>query len=103
MASAALKMQQTEKGVAHVGGPKDVSSRENGSRGGGARKRAAPPEGAEHPAAKKGCVPLEKVLEGVVFALSGFKNPFRGELREKGMEMGALYQADWGTHCTHLV
>lgn len=51
----------------------------------------------------QGSVPLAKLLDGVVFALSGFKNPFRGELREKALEMGALYQADWNPSCTHLV
>ena len=40
---------------------------------------------------------------GVVFSLSGFKNPFRGELREKAVEMGAQYQPDWNKNCTHLV
>jgi DNA-repair protein XRCC1 len=35
--------------------------------------------------------------------LSGFKNPYRGELREKAMEMGAKYVADWNDSCTHLV
>ena len=40
---------------------------------------------------------------GVIFALSGFKNPFRGELREKAMEMGAKYEPDWSPKCTHLV
>ena len=40
---------------------------------------------------------------GVVFVLSGFKNPYRGELREKAMEMGAKYEADWNDSCTHLV
>ena len=40
---------------------------------------------------------------GVVIALSGFKNPFRGELREKALEMGAKYEADWGPSCTHLM
>ena len=52
---------------------------------------------------KKETVPFSKLLEGVVFSLSGFKNPFRGQLREKGMEMGAQYRGDWDSECTHLV
>ncbi len=48
-------------------------------------------------------MPLSKILDGVVFVLSGFKNPFRGKLREKGVEMGGVYQADWDPSCTHLV
>ena len=48
-------------------------------------------------------LPLSKIMEGVVFVLSGFKNPFRGTLRDKGLEMGAIYQADWNDTCTHLM
>lgn len=44
-----------------------------------------------------------KLLEGVVFTLSGFKNPFRGQLRESASEMGARYEPDWSPDCTHLV
>lgn len=66
--------------------------------GAGAKPRA----GGDSPKAGQS-VPLERVLEGVSFALSGFKNPFRGELREKGVAMGALYQPDWTPSCTHLV
>ena len=47
--------------------------------------------------------PFTKLLEGAVFVLSGFKNPFRGELRQKGVEMGGVYLADWDESCTHLM
>ena len=40
---------------------------------------------------------------GVVFSLSGFKNPFRTELREKMVEMGASFTPDWNSSCTHLM
>eukprot|EP01147_Barroeca_monosierra_P009595 gene9594-1819_t len=43
------------------------------------------------------------ILDGVVFALSGFKNPFRTELREKGVALGATYKPDWTSKCTHLI
>ena len=42
-------------------------------------------------------------MEGVTFALSGFQNPKRGDLRSMALEMGAKYRPDWGPGCTHLV
>ena len=48
-------------------------------------------------------LPFSRLLEGVVFVLSGFKNPFRGTLRGKGLDMGAVYEADWNPSCTHLM
>ena len=47
--------------------------------------------------------PFRNLFKGVVFALSGFQNPLRGELRAKALDMGARYEADWSTKCTHLV
>lgn len=46
---------------------------------------------------------LQEVMKGVVFALSGFVNPERSELREKALEMGAKYHTDWTSDCTHLM
>uniref|UniRef100_A0A8C6S4T9 DNA repair protein XRCC1 n=1 Tax=Neogobius melanostomus TaxID=47308 RepID=A0A8C6S4T9_9GOBI len=48
-------------------------------------------------------VPFNRIMEGVVFVLSGFQNPFRGELREKAIEMGAKYKPDWTPDSTHLI
>ncbi|KAI4903087.1 hypothetical protein NFI96_013335 [Prochilodus magdalenae] len=48
-------------------------------------------------------VPFNKIMEGVVFVLSGFQNPFRGELREKALAMGAKYRPDWTPDSTHLI
>uniref|UniRef100_A0A672FNS2 DNA repair protein XRCC1 n=1 Tax=Salarias fasciatus TaxID=181472 RepID=A0A672FNS2_SALFA len=48
-------------------------------------------------------VPLNRIMEGVVFVLSGFQNPFRGELREKALDMGAKYRPDWTPDATHLI
>ncbi|XP_070768198.1 DNA repair protein XRCC1 isoform X2 [Enoplosus armatus] len=48
-------------------------------------------------------VPLNRIMEGVVFVLSGFQNPFRGELREKALDMGAKYRPDWSPDSTHLI
>ncbi|CAN1198589.1 DNA-repair protein XRCC1 [Linum perenne] len=46
---------------------------------------------------------FSKLLEGVVFVLSGFVNPERATLRSQALEMGADYRPDWGTDCTLLV
>ncbi|XP_061338576.1 DNA-repair protein XRCC1 [Gastrolobium bilobum] len=46
---------------------------------------------------------FNKLLEGVVFVLSGFVNPERGMLRSRAMEMGAEYQPDWNSDCTLLI
>lgn len=48
-------------------------------------------------------VPLKEIMKGVVFSLSGYKNPKRSDLREKGIEMGARYKPDWDSTCTHLI
>ncbi|KAJ3683613.1 hypothetical protein LUZ60_013840 [Juncus effusus] len=46
---------------------------------------------------------FSKLLDGVVFVLSGFVNPERGNLRTQIMEMGAEYKPDWNPNCTLLV
>lgn len=46
---------------------------------------------------------FSKLLDGVVFVLSGFVNPERGILRSRALEMGAAYQQDWNSDCTLLV
>ncbi|XP_015960111.1 DNA-repair protein XRCC1 [Arachis duranensis] len=52
---------------------------------------------------KAGKSSFNKLLEGVVFVLSGFVNPERGTLRSHAIEMGAEYQPDWNSECTLLV
>lgn len=44
-----------------------------------------------------------KLMEGVVFILSGFVNPERGTLRSQALEMGAKYQPDWNSESTLLI
>uniref|UniRef100_A0A5B7A5Y4 Putative DNA-repair protein XRCC1 isoform X3 n=1 Tax=Davidia involucrata TaxID=16924 RepID=A0A5B7A5Y4_DAVIN len=46
---------------------------------------------------------FSKLLDGVVFVLSGFVNPERSVLRSQALEMGAEYQPDWNSDCTLLV
>lgn len=48
-------------------------------------------------------LPFSKLLEGVVFVLSGFVNPERSTLRSQALEMGAEYQPDWNSDCTLLI
>ncbi|CAG2111492.1 unnamed protein product [Medioppia subpectinata] len=48
-------------------------------------------------------VPFDKLMSKVVFALSGFVNPKRGDLRDKAIQMGAKYRPDWSQSCTHLI
>ncbi|KAL6137666.1 hypothetical protein ACLB2K_062955 [Fragaria x ananassa] len=50
-----------------------------------------------------GTTNVSKLLEGVVFVLSGFVNPERSILRSRALEMGAEYQPDWNSDCTLLV
>lgn len=52
---------------------------------------------------KSNDIHFEDIMRGVVFVLSGFKNPYRTELRDKAIAMGARYEGDWGPGCTHLV
>ncbi|XP_053123563.1 DNA repair protein XRCC1 [Hemicordylus capensis] len=46
---------------------------------------------------------FQHLLQGTVFVLSGFQNPFRSELRDKALEMGAKYRPDWTPDSTHLI
>ncbi|EER87829.1 hypothetical protein BDA96_10G038400 [Sorghum bicolor] len=46
---------------------------------------------------------FSKLLDGVVFVLSGFVNPERSTLRSQALDMGAEYRADWTSDCTLLV
>eukprot|EP00026_Physarum_polycephalum_P001246 Phypoly_transcript_01247.p1 GENE.Phypoly_transcript_01247~~Phypoly_transcript_01247.p1 ORF type:complete len:774 (+),score=245.44 Phypoly_transcript_01247:170-2323(+) len=47
--------------------------------------------------------PTNTILKGVVFAISGIQNPERGEIREKGTALGAVYKQNWDNECTHLI
>uniref|UniRef100_A0A0N5AE60 BRCT domain-containing protein n=1 Tax=Syphacia muris TaxID=451379 RepID=A0A0N5AE60_9BILA len=51
----------------------------------------------------KSTVVFEKILDGVTICISGYENPLRSVLREKAVEMGASYSADWTANCTHLI
>lgn len=46
---------------------------------------------------------FKQFMSDVVFTISGFQNPLRGEIRQKALEMGAKYRGDWDGSCTHLI
>lgn len=46
---------------------------------------------------------FSKLLDGVVFVISGFVNPERSTLRSQALDMGAEYRPDWTSDCTLLV
>ncbi|XP_026642318.1 DNA repair protein XRCC1 isoform X2 [Microtus ochrogaster] len=60
-------------------------------------------ESSEPRVARAGPQDLGKILQGVVVVLSGFQNPFRSELRDKALELGAKYRPDWTPDSTHLI
>lgn len=60
-------------------------------------------ESSEPRVARAGPQELGKILQGVVVVLSGFQNPFRSELRDKALELGAKYRPDWTPDSTHLM
>ncbi|XP_044152791.1 DNA repair protein XRCC1 [Bufo gargarizans] len=68
-------------------------------------KKTPPPEKASHKKTPPSSQPVEmnRVLQGTVFVLSGFQNPFRSDLRDKALEMGAKYRPDWTPDSTHLI
>lgn len=58
---------------------------------------------AKHAKIDRETKPFNRLLEGVTFAISGYQNPSRGELRSKACAMGAKYRPDWDNTCTHLM
>lgn len=67
--------------------------------------KPAPPskKKRDSPIRDESSVPFGEIMKGVVFVMSGFVNPERGNLREKALQMGAQYRQDWGKGCTHLI
>jgi DNA-repair protein XRCC1 len=58
-----------------------------------------PPKPKKEPQYK----PFDKLMDDVVFVISGYQNPERGTLRQKALDMGARYKGDWDNSCTHLM
>ncbi|RUS76889.1 hypothetical protein EGW08_015358 [Elysia chlorotica] len=89
----ALKKQSTS-----VSSSSSSSKREAGGDAASAFNRSKTVPASVSPAKE-----FSRLMERVVFVLSGFQNPYRAELRDKAMEMGAKYRPDWGRGCTHLI
>ncbi|XP_049756056.1 DNA repair protein XRCC1 isoform X2 [Elephas maximus indicus] len=68
-----------------------------------AEPEKSPREGTELKGPQSGPQELGKILHGAVVVLSGFQNPFRSELRDKALELGAKYRPDWTPDSTHLI
>lgn len=47
--------------------------------------------------------PFNKLLEGVKIVISGFQNPYRAEIRNRAIQMGASYSPNWTELSTHLM
>ncbi|XP_022653296.1 uncharacterized protein LOC111247037 isoform X2 [Varroa destructor] len=77
------------------------SNKENGQHR--RRKNHNPPVNCEVDSDSDLEVVGNKLMRGVVFALSGFKNPYRASLRGMAISMGAKYRPHWDDTCTHLV
>ncbi|MBA0822880.1 hypothetical protein Goarm_019649, partial [Gossypium armourianum] len=82
--------------------PSWMSSRENESKSHGNKSNDAKGHDKGH-ASSSNNTNFSKLLEGVVFVLSGFVNPERSTLRSQALAMGAEYQPDWNSNCTLLV
>ncbi|GAB2222320.1 hypothetical protein Drorol1_Dr00013532 [Drosera rotundifolia] len=75
-------------------GERDETRRQKDETAGNKRKSTSTGPSTTH---------LTKIMEGVVFVLSGLVNPERGMLRSQALEMGAEFQQDWNSNCTLLV
>ncbi|XP_034612545.1 DNA repair protein XRCC1 isoform X1 [Trachemys scripta elegans] len=67
------------------------------------RRPPAPKKQPKEPSPEGAGEDFHRLLQGTVFVLSGFQNPFRSELRDKALEMGAKYRPDWTPDSTHLI
>ncbi|XP_043192876.1 DNA repair protein XRCC1-like isoform X1 [Amphibalanus amphitrite] len=90
--------KRDQKPAARGAGTGSSAPTSNGAAAGSGDASAAP-----RPPANAIYRPYKKLLSGVVFAMSGYQNPRRGDLREQGIKLGATYRPDWGPGCTHLI
>ncbi len=45
----------------------------------------------------------KKPFEGLVIVLSGIENPERGQVRQRIIDLGGEYSANWTSRSTHLI
>ncbi|XWS19033.1 hypothetical protein CRYUN_Cryun32bG0096300 [Craigia yunnanensis] len=82
--------------------PSWMSSRENETKSHGNKSNDAEGHGQGHGPSSSN-TKFSKLMEGVLFVLSGFVNPERSTLRSQALAMGAEYQPDWNSNCSLLV
>ena len=85
------------------GGSPAAPKAEADEKGGAKAKATDEKRSAKATDAGAGAVPFERLMAGVVFALSGYENPLRARIRDCALAMGAQYRTDWTTGCTHLM
>ena len=67
------------------------------------RKSTAPPHVKPKKMKSDSTLSYEKIMEGVIFAISGYVNPDRVRIRDTALKMGAKYERDINTNVTHLI
>ena len=67
------------------------------------RKSTAPPHVKPKKQKSDTTIYYEKIMEGVIFAISGYVNPDRARIRDAALKMGAKYERDINTNVTHLI
>ena len=103
-----VKTYKEKKGNLDVQGPSSSKNNKGDSKKDFPEGGGASGEGGrgprEEPAPRPGRrAPYSQLLRGVVFAISGLQNPLRGVVRGAGLELGARYEGEWSSRCTHLV
>ncbi|KAG7590826.1 BRCT domain [Arabidopsis suecica] len=88
---------QTSPGKSHSKKPKDEGQCQERN------SRNSPSNNSEHAEPSSSTTEFSKLMEGVVFVLSGFVNPERSTLRSQALTMGATYQPDWNSDSTLLI
>lgn len=83
--SASISVSNTNTNAVNAGPSTSRGTGSNSSGAGASRKKR------------------KRILDGVVVAFSGYKNPFRSELRDLCLKLGAKYRQDWTDDCTHLM
>ncbi|TPX38567.1 hypothetical protein SeMB42_g06657 [Synchytrium endobioticum] len=58
---------------------------------------------SKHASKKNARAPLARQMAGVSFVISGLVNPERAEVRDMALEMGAKFEPNWRSFCTHLI
>ena len=84
---------------------KKVPQTPTSSKANGKRKLSSPDVSSSTPQRKKPApsTDFRKILDGVIFTISGYVNPDRGRIRDTALKMGAKFERDITTSTTHLI